>query len=54
MVFLEESNDSVFVEVGSDNGLPQLMAELTRWRTVISAEYSQHRLTTYKALFARL
>ena len=36
------------MEVGSDLGLPQLMAELTRWRTVIAAEYSQHALTTYK------
>jgi predicted regulator of amino acid metabolism with ACT domain len=41
-------NEIQFVEVGSDNGLPQLMAEISRWRTVINAEYSQHTLTTYK------
>jgi hypothetical protein len=41
-------NDLQFVEVGSDYELPQLMAEITRWRTVINAEYSQHALTTYK------
>jgi len=41
-------NDLQFVEDDSDLGLPQLMAEITRWRTVIAAEYSQHLLTTYK------
>ena len=46
--FLSRIVDSVFVEVGSDYGLPQLMAEISRWRTVIAAEYSQHALTTYK------
>jgi hypothetical protein len=36
------------MEDDSDLGLPQIMAEITRWRTVINAEYSQHLLTTYK------
>jgi len=41
-------NEIQFVEDDSSYGLPQLMAEITRWRTVIAAEYSQHALTTYK------
>ena len=41
-------SDLQFMEDDSDLGLPQLMAEITRWRTVINAEYSQHTLTTYK------
>ena len=44
--FLDHYNSTV--EVGSDYGLPQLMAELARWRTVTAAEDYQHALTTYK------
>ena len=46
--FIAKIDDSEFVEADSEHGLPQLMAEITRWRTVIAAEYSQHALTTYK------
>jgi hypothetical protein len=31
------------LEDDSEHGLPQLMAEITRWRTVIAAEYSLAR-----------
>lgn len=54
IVFVVKINDLQFVEDDSGYGLPQLMAEISRWRTVINAEYSQRLLTTHKVRFVRI